>query len=432
LTDVRLLAVAGVAGVALAACAPVPELDLGSGGSEQLTFSTACDRTLADPCDVRQAPCRGDVLAYVACLREGGPGLAPEFEVITPEAHQARVDASLDEETAAQADDWGRALALLGLASTERSLSDDRAAASVGVPAYYQDDTGTITIVDPGGPLDSPRDVQVLAHELVHALQFGGTELGETWEALAGGPDGRYALSALIEGEAELYEALVTLAQGRGSIWHQSVADWVADRLDRAEQTLRNADSPFAVAYRVFPYAWGLDYVLSAWKWGGAAEVASLFEAPPTSTRELMAGWVRPEARRAVTLPEALGGRLDPPAEAEGWEARDETELGRLFLGLFLQRSEDRGWITLSGDPLRCDSVADVASAWTADRLQAFWGPGQERASLVWRLRFEARGRCDVAATLAERLREGAERRGLDWRVERAEREVRLVAWRDG
>ena len=128
----------------------------------------------------------------------------------------------------------------------------------------------------------------------------------------------------------------------------------------------------------------------------------------------------------------ALGGRLDPPAEAEGWEARDETELGRLFLGLFLQRSEDRGWITLSGDPLRCDSVADVASAWTADRLQAFWGPGQERASLVWRLRFEARGRCDVAATLAERLREGAERRGLDWRVERAEREVRLVAWRDG
>ena len=52
--------------------------------------------------------------------------------------------------------------------------------------------------------------------------------------------------------------------------------------------------------------------------------------------------------------------------------------------------------------------------------------------ALLWRLRFGSRARCDVAATLADRLEEGAERRGLDWRVERAEREVRLVAWSDG
>lgn len=342
---IRLPLLAGAVAVLLAA---------GLVGTATVTPDAA---TLAPPATATTggpAPVSGDealraevarLQAYVTKTR----GLAFDGPVpvvlLDDEAFKARVTEGADEDAEAL-EDLEQVLQALALIEDD----DDIAAAvttvlAEGTVGFYDPETNELVV---RGSALTPGFRQVAVHELTHAAQDQRFDLHRP--ALDEADDERgLGFQALIEGDAtRIDEAyLETLS--------------AADRR-RAEEENGGGDADFGSVPDVvlqlfsFPYAIGPAFVEAVVEAGGQARLDAAFQAPPTTSEQLLHPdrFLAGEAAKAVA---------EPAADAEVF---DRGSLGELGILLLLQDVVDER------------QVVTAAEGWGGDRYVA-WDAGGGR-----------------------------------------------------
>jgi hypothetical protein len=186
---------------------------------------------------------------------------------------------------------WNESLALWKLAPAGLTASGAREASAGQVGAFYSNVDKTITIVDSGYPLDSRQAVALLVHEYTHALQDAAFDLTVLERSFAD-LDRSMAGSAVIEGDASVVEDLANVGlfgdQPSDIGWGKVFDRWrVAARRRAFESAI-----PVTLAWVHFNYPFGTPFVHAARSSGGGwASVDSLFQAPPSGAREVLAGY---------------------------------------------------------------------------------------------------------------------------------------------
>ncbi|HVF13233.1 MAG TPA: hypothetical protein VM942_01470 [Acidimicrobiales bacterium] len=235
-----------------------------------------------------------------------------------------------------------------------------------GVLGFYDDETRELFV---GGDPDSDLDLATrttMVHELTHALTDQHFDFGARNQVLSDEDLGEeaYALSALLEGDAELVRAL----------WADE--HLTPDQQLEAELGSGGADPsvyldmpPYILESLFFPYLVGVDFVAAIHDAGGFAAVDNAYRQPPTSTEEILhpdiyvpgGKWARP------ALPDL--------AAATGCTAVDTSTIGEFDMTQVLDRhlgaSEARraaaGWNGDAYGLVRCGSAAGLAGRWRAD-----------------------------------------------------------------
>jgi hypothetical protein len=354
-------------------------------------------------CDIREAECQERTAEVAACLR-GGDEARPAVTVVDKDAFiEEQVQSVRQSGETADERDLRRGLALLALmpwSDDPVELSRDRWR---NVAAFYSSDSHGVTILDDGDELDGPGAVLLLLHEMIHAMQ--GPEMDAWYEQHGGTFDRELSLSSLIEGEAVLYDDLAALYGYGLSLddidWKESFRTFKSASWNDA----RTTDAGYARAYSHFSYAFGGAYLNAAYRDAGNVAVRRVFEAPPLSTRAVMAGY----------------NAVDPPLRADPNEVgrpvlpEQYSHLATLHLGAWLSELFRDVW---SASHRGFGDYVD--SGFTGDVLSIFRGPFEGEVTSVWRLRFE---RADQADAYVSRF---LAREYLTVRVE--ERDVIVVA----
>lgn len=351
------------------------------------------DAGLTAACDIRQEDCQDRIFYAVQELRGGGwdPWLdRPPMRTITAEAYrQELLDAQAARDAAREAaqedgapapgvDHFNVALELLGLLDPDREPSAAADARVDRVAAFYAPRERAVTIIDHGKAGDLLQGTVVLAHELVHAAQ--DRELGLGTFKRAGTRDADYARLAIIEGEARLYENLVSLRIRDIAL---DDVDWAAyhdNLLSDARTRVADAESPEYQLYGM-SYPLGSRYLTSRYLRGGNAAVRRAWRDLPTQLLSLMAG-----PGEAPLAAEAFD--CAAPEPPEGFAREATTTMGALPLFAVATRL-----------PEGPDAAWTVAKAWRGDRLWVFAGTGASDATLVvWQLRLADAGSEEVVA----------------------------------
>jgi hypothetical protein len=226
---------------------------------ETLKFATSCPRADGADCDVRSQLCQARRFAYVMCLRE-----TPYDDTKRPRvAFRPNVGDTfaVDPAEGRRQDLLGEGLALLGLHDADAPLSETQSdQAQDAVAGWYDPETRVITLVTPQGTdASGPELNSILSHEFVHALQdLDGTL--QRRDADITTDDAALARRALTEGEAELFQWMITAVQEDLSIWN--IGAWPRDHFD-AE--VRASAAPYAMASLIYPYTVGVERVSSIW-----------------------------------------------------------------------------------------------------------------------------------------------------------------------
>jgi hypothetical protein len=372
-----------------------------------------CDGRHLEVCDVLEPGCRDDYLEYVACLRDEPVSVRPAVEVITQEELERSLADGLTGEDARELDDLGSGMALLGMYSDDRPFSDAFVAnRTATVPAFYSTETKRITFVS-GHSVSEERAVRILAHEVSHALQDSAFDLDAGFDAVMTDDDRALAYTAVVEGDAKLYEWMVDLALDRQTVW---AVDWDAFFDDATNETLATVEpssAPLIWTPRTFPYTFGARYVVNAWMAEQHAATRGLFLHPPASSAQVLAGWgaspgpdgvwVEPLAADPV-----LGGTLSD------YRPATEVVFGRWHLNVFLRRL---GLGTAS---------EEISAGWRADTVWVFRDVNRVETAVVWHVRW----RDGDGGTLrfVEAVEAVATEHGLPWRTSMATRDAVLVA----
>jgi len=221
-----------------------------------------------------------------------------------------------------------------------------------------------------GGDLKGDEADITLWHELVHALQdqhYDLTHLSD-WQPDMG--DSQAAVHALAEGDATS-AMLDAMLKPRGA-----TALEVPDGLMRAQSVLGSAAltaPPVLVRSLLAPYVDGLSFTNYLRRRGGFAAVDAAWQAPPTSTEQLL----HPEKFLAHELPLVVP-LPPPPASAPELSERFHDVMGEQTLRLLLEE-----WL-----PAR--TAAAAAADWGGDRLSVFADDARKRWAIGWHLRFDS------------------------------------------
>ncbi|MEA2900617.1 MAG: hypothetical protein QOH36_504 [Actinomycetota bacterium] len=234
-----------------------------------------------------------------------------------------------------------------------------------GVLGFYDDEAKELFVAgDPDDDLDVATQ-STMVHELNHALTDQHFDFGTRNRTLSDQHLGEeaYALSAMVEGDAELVRTI-----------------WTDENLtprQQLEAELGSSADPSAfdnipgyiIDSLYFPYGAGLDFATTLHDNGGFAAVDDAYRQPPTSTEEILhpdryipgRTWTRP------ALPDL--------AAATGCTAVDTSTIGEFdmsqTLDLYLPvddavRAAD-GW---NGDAyrlVRCGEATGMVERWQAD-----------------------------------------------------------------
>lgn len=221
----------------------------------------------------------------------------------------------------------------------------------------------------------------VLAHEFVHVLQHEVDAFRRIRRGVRGGDgNARRVAVAVVEGTAAYV----------GSRYADRYLDVRPGR--RTWAAISRNRSRFG-AYAVAPYYFGPRYVDR--RVDGPADLAAVYDDPPTTTEQLLHGPDEEPARP-----------LSVRAEAEGWYRDDSRTKGELFVRLVLAGELDG------------ERAATAAAGWGADRLLVFREFGAERVGHAWVLRWDAPAEADeFEAALGAYLDRRGERRGGRWLV---------------
>lgn len=361
-------------------------------------------------CKIADKSCQEDI--YYAVVRLRGDGFdpfdgLPPIRTITldqyrdelfgdqpPPAPAEMPDMPDEEPEKPMVKPWDVALQWLGLIAPAttggQAVANDRLNT---VAAFYTWDTQTVTVIDRPEERNDQGDTTLLAHELVHAFQ--DNEVAAT--PADGTSDGSFAGSALIEGEARMYEYLAwaetqQLAP-RQVEWHKSFQGDVVFLRER----LAEAPSPFYSTFW-FIYSLGADRLMQGWLRGGNAAVRHLAKTAPRHTLDYMA---EHEGLSIEPTP-ALACEVTGPEKAFALVGGDR--FGALELFAFLTAAD-----------VPNDSAWETALAWRDDRVWLFFDAESEEVAVTWRIRLsdeDAADRVVAAAMTRPQLR--AERRGRD------------------
>ncbi len=281
-----------VPAVGAGAVAPASATDARSGSQPQVRADPATDRIgwedgywHDDPIDVDQSDGLSDdeldayvarAMARVEFLREAEFDGPVPVEVVDREAYRERTaDDGGDPAFGAWNNQVWEGLFVDGENSDVQSELGATFGASVA--GFYAPDDDRIRIVTDSP--DSPTvDNATLVHELVHALQDQEVDL--TSEQLrAPTQDGDLAIDGLVEGEANLIEALYTRRCG---------AEW--DCVATPPSDGSGGDDPnLGILLTILqPYSDGPVYVEDLRAAGGWAAVRAAFDDPPASTEQVI------------------------------------------------------------------------------------------------------------------------------------------------
>jgi len=234
---------------------------------------------------------------------------------------------------------------------------------------------------------DLPEEAEALtlAHELVHALQDQHWDLGARLEHRPGQGDAQGALHALAEGDATSAMLDIPLAaMGRSALDVPETVFSLEMELTMAADA-RSKEIPRVLrASLAAPYVDGLRFVHALRRRGGWAAVDAAWQAPPTTTEQLLHLDKFDAKEPALEVGPAL------PPDGDGWEAVFEDSLGEQGLRIVLEE-----WA-----PKRV--AANAAEGWGGDRVTLFRQSSEDGESfaLAWQLRFDEgpRGRRDREA----------------------------------
>jgi len=332
-----------------------------------------------EACDIRRSACQEHTAKVASCLT-GDTTARPAVVVVDAQSY---VQEQIAGGTEAESDDeraQRRGLALLNLMPAQLDAPELIRGYWDTVSAFYASDTKQVTILDRGYPLDGGNAVSTLLHELVHALQDGREPSYP--EAEPDDDDGSMARTGIVEGEAVLYE---DLARARGFGVDPDDVDWddvfVEYQASSWSQVIASS-AAYLLAWRYFPYAFGGRYVRDAWTERGSSGVRELFAEPPTSTRQILAGYAQPPP--ASPGPElAAAWREDPdvvasPVLPAQYEPVSHAHFGAWLFEIFKQR---RLRSPAEGVPRGSGLLGDV--------LSIFHEPATDDVSVFWRLRFD-------------------------------------------
>jgi len=344
-------------------------------------------------CRIAERSCQEDV--YYAVVRLRGDGWDP-FEGVPP-IRTITADAYRDELTPDEVPEpsepgaepeppavepWDVALRWLGLVKPTTTVPDAAIDNSVNnVAAYYAPDEQSVTVIAHDGDdlVDNRWDTVLLVHELVHAFQDN-----EVSAAPAGlTTDGGFAGTALIEGEARLYQDLARAEiDGVAALnW-----DWHAEVTGSVEWRRAQLPGSGATFYDVKWHAYdlGTDVLMDGWLRGGNAAVRALADTFPQSAVELMARYERVELDRAARL----DCRVEPPEQSFELAGHDRFGAMQLY-----------GFLTAAGghEPDAWRTALD----WRDDLLWLYFDEQSEQVALSWRIRLASVAAADAVVALA-------------------------------
>ena len=234
-----------------------------------------------------------------------------------------------------------------------------------GVLGFYDDEAKELFVA--GNPDDdlSLAVQSTMVHELTHALTDQHFDFGGRSHALADQnlDEEAFALSALVEGDAELVRTLWSDKYLTSGQRRQAELETTGDPSDFAN--IPN----YVIQSLYFPYGSGLEFVTALHDKGGFAAVDDAYRQPPTSTEEIL----HPE--RFVPGRQWTRPPLADLAGATGCAAVDASTIGEFdmyqVLDEFLAADEARaaaaGW---NGDAyrlVRCGTAVGMVDRWQAD-----------------------------------------------------------------
>ncbi len=345
-------------------------------------ISLACEPEQSDPCryalcDIHKSSCVKHIAEAVACHREEEVFVPttifrPAYE-LTEEWLASSEDLSEHDRMMNEAMHVGASL--LGFYPFGYGEDDEIVDTLATIPAFYDGETKQIVIVDHGRYPKPEDDYITLVHEMAHAYQDRREDLLKLKDKHGGTVDRRLGITAMIEGEATLYEMYAD-AELHGIYPYDMDERLIfTEWHDGLLQTMRSSDVPELTITRGLKYAYGTAFVYDAWRADGVAGVDALFETPPDSSRALMFGyqyWM--EAERPLNGDSSL----DPhgaPIMPDRFELVSIAHMGVWYIMAMLQKTADIAEIWLP-----------VLNEITSDVLTIFIEAETEEVAVVWRI----------------------------------------------
>ena len=341
--------------------------------------STTCGLRL---CDIRAAACQQMAAQAAACLR-GGAVPATPVRVVTMAAYQneeSSVVPTAAEDHAFHV--WHTGLAHWGLAPASLTYAQAAQISASSVAAEYAPDKKLITIVDGGDALDSRWAVQTLVHEYVHAMQDAQVDLVALAAVQETDFDRTLATEAMVEGEATVLGDQAEVLLFGDSVATTSFASIYGNYKRYANGSVVASTMPVDLAWVYFHYPYGAAYQQAVYAKGGVLAMAPLLSAPPSGSREVMAGYGVAEPTGAP-FTESLG------AEAvailpDRFAYVDSDTYGGWLATVFFARNDLNAWTNLPNV--------------VGDHFSVYEESATGQVVSVWRLRFTTAALATTAA----------------------------------
>ncbi|RLI14808.1 MAG: hypothetical protein DRO43_03075 [Candidatus Hecatellales archaeon] len=284
--------------------------------------------------------------------------------------------------------------------SAKEVLEDFYSSALLG---YYSVEKKKIVIVEGS---EESLNKSVLAHELTHALldQYYPETFKKEYELT----DKDLALSALLEGDAELVEELYTNAVEQG-IYQDCDVNF----------NLASTENYLGVIYiQYFPYFEGYNFVKRLQKQGWEA-VNQAYMSPPESTEQVIHPSKYP-GEKPVDV-EVKGGGFN------GWSRLGEDILGEASIFIMFWSQGLTGFPYSVEGRLTCSSP--LSDGWAGDRMVVYKKNGEY--GYVWLLMWDTeQDASEFLAGYLEMLDEmGASRMGDVWKVSASDY---VTTWQEG
>ncbi|MEM7137005.1 MAG: hypothetical protein AAF500_10525 [Myxococcota bacterium] len=322
-------------------------------------------------CDITAAGCQLGIFESVAAQLEQDAAEVPPIRTISVAEFEEEVRDGVTPDDLVGDDPESRGLRLIGFipdaASSATQAEIDRQVTSVA--AYYSSNSRGITIID--RDYEDGNAQSILAHEFVHALQDREFGIRNVFSGVDS-TDGVMGARVVIEGDATYAASAWFVDQAGQSVsgvdWDESYDDFQQFAKDDAA----DIDTSIEASAGFFPYAYGYEMLGRATQGGGLPGRAELFDAPPGSARDAMAGYdaFRADGFASVDEPDAL-----LPQIPNGGALALEDRSGAWYVYATLLRAgfaEEDAWAN--------------ALEWRGDRLGIFES-GSE-VVVVWRIRF--------------------------------------------
>jgi hypothetical protein len=347
----------------------------------------ACNDRKLSLCDITDSECQEDI--YYTDLRVRGDGYDP-FGGMPPIRTISEADYRKELEDAAAATPstdpypwWDAALKLLHFVPetdlTSTSI-DDRV---TNVAAYYSSDTKSVTVVSHPGDSSTDNDpktqlnrqinnMTTLAHELIHALQDRELDFRRS----ATSTDSDFAETALIEGDASLYEELVRyeIQLPNGYKWTSTdpAAYFAKWRTAYLGDDFSDLGAPFFAAHWLV-YPLGGAWLADQWKDGGNAAVRRGYANAPKRSLDYILG-------PGAALPAETPIKCYPSKPDLAFTNADGRPYGLDTFGAM------QFYAFLSAWSVDADDRLAAATQWRNDYIFVYYNPTTKKTAVAWHI----------------------------------------------